>query len=64
MPGQRKNAKGRKSCKCNKQIIAMGRVKYAEHLNNYNSLKDAITHQYVNRPTPLAQKPKLKLQIT
>ena len=37
----------RKNCKCNKALRAPGKVKYAETLNNYTALREAIKHQCI-----------------
>ena len=55
---------GKKKKKQQKQQPALGKAKVAEHLNNYNSLRDAIDHQYLNRTKPLAPKPKMRIQIS
>lgn len=54
----------KKKKKQQKPAAAMSSAKYAEHLNNYNSLRDAIDHQYMNRTKALAPKPKMRIQIT
>lgn len=54
----------KKNRKKQKPTAAMSNTRYAEHLNNYNSIRDAIEHQYMNRTKPLAPKPKMRLQIT
>jgi hypothetical protein len=57
MPGKKKKNQ-------QKQKPALSKAKFAEHLNNYNSLRDAIDHQYLNRTKPLAPKPKMRVQIS
>ena len=54
----------KKKKKQQKPAAAMSSAKYAEHLKNYNSLRDAIDHQYMNRTKALAPKPKMRIQMT
>ena len=47
----------RKNCKCNKALRAPGKVKYAESINNYTALREAIKHRYIPRDS-LNKKPQ------
>ena len=47
----------KKNCKCDKALRAPSKVKYAESINNYTSLREAIKHRYVPRES-LNKKPK------
>ena len=47
----------KKNCKCNKALRAPSKVKYAESINNYTSLREAMRHRYVPRES-LNKKPK------
>ena len=47
----------KKNCKCNKALRAPGQVKFAESINNYTSLREAIKHRYIPRES-LNKKPK------
>lgn len=47
----------KKNCKCDKALRAPSKVKYAESINNYTSLREAIKHRYIPRES-LNKKPK------
>ena len=47
----------KKNCQCNKALRAPTKAKYAESINNYTSLREAIKHRYIPRES-LNKKPK------
>ena len=47
----------KKNCQCNKALRALTKAKYAESINNYTSLREAIKHRYIPRES-LNKKPK------
>ena len=46
-----------KNCKCNKALRAPNNVKYAESINNYTALREAIKRRYIPRGS-LNKEPK------
>ena len=47
----------KKNCQCNKALRAPTKATYAESINNYTSLREAIKHRYIPRES-LNKKPK------
>ena len=57
------------NCKCKKKAFARpttlnrGKARFAESLNNYNTLREAIEHQFVARSPMKAANQRRKFEI-
>lgn len=57
------------TCKCKKKsftrpaTLNRGKARFAESLNNYNTLRDAIEHQFVERSPIITASQKRRFQI-